>query len=185
MSHLEDGSEKVRVAVDAHKSGSAYGEVIELPEESKKFDSVYKKMLKSILKSLKDAIDDPVVSPRFKALKNRSGFGVLYVDSVESIRRRESQFSLGDSIDHIDRLPGEEGRHVGHRRFHEPRAGFGRRPRDVRRDHTISCLQEGILGSNRLDRDHVDGRAGQPALVEAAAARSASTTSGPRAVLIR
>jgi len=96
MAQLDRGEEEVRVSLDVGTWARAYGEVFELDADSREFESAYKRMLRSFLKSLKDGIEDKAVLPRFKALKKRPSFGVYYVDSAESIRRENLNFLWGN-----------------------------------------------------------------------------------------
>jgi hypothetical protein len=95
MARLDDGSAKVRIILHANAWENAYAALPEL-EESRKFDAAYRKVLKSIAKTLKQATESTALSPRFRALKTRSSFGIYYVDAVETIRRESLQFLWGN-----------------------------------------------------------------------------------------
>ena len=89
------------------------------------------------------------------------------------------------SIHHVDRLAGEKRRHIGDGRLHQSSPRFGGRPGDVRGDHAVLGLEQGDCpsGSARPRQRRPPRRRAVPR--SSAWARSASTISGPRAVLIR
>jgi hypothetical protein len=95
MAQLDDGSKKVRIAFRSHKWASAYDAIAE-PEDSRKFDAAYKKVLKSIATTVKNAMDDPAVAPRFASLKKRKDFAAYYVDQGETVHRANLVYLWGN-----------------------------------------------------------------------------------------
>ncbi len=95
MAKLDDSSAHVRIMLHSVGWANAY-DAIAAPGESKKFNAAYKHLLKSIVKTFKDAVETSPLSPRFLALKKRPSFGIYYVDAVESIRREVLQFLWGN-----------------------------------------------------------------------------------------
>jgi hypothetical protein len=95
MTNLDDYSARVRVTLHSDTWASAY-EAITNPAESKKFEASYNRLLKSIVKTLKEGVEDPELAPRFLALKKRSGFAIYYVDAVEAINRDVLEFLWGN-----------------------------------------------------------------------------------------
>jgi hypothetical protein len=95
MARLDDGSAKIRVIAHSTTWENAYSDITE-PEESRKFNTAYNKVLKAIVKTLKEAVESSAVSARFKALKKNPSFGIYYVDAVETVRREGLQFLWGN-----------------------------------------------------------------------------------------
>jgi hypothetical protein len=95
IANLDDNAARVRVTLHSATWANAYDAIAD-PEESKKFEAAYKRLLKSIVKALKEAIEKSDVSPRFAALKKRSGFAIYYVDGVETINREVLEFLWGN-----------------------------------------------------------------------------------------
>jgi hypothetical protein len=95
LANLDDNSARVRVTLHSATWANAYDAIAD-PEESKKFEAAYKRLLKSIVKALKEAVEKSDVSPRFAALKKRSGFAIYYVDGVETINREVLEFLWGN-----------------------------------------------------------------------------------------
>jgi hypothetical protein len=95
LANLDDNYARFRVSLHSATWANAY-DAISNPEESKKFEAAYKRLLKSIVKTLKEAVEKSDLSPRFAALKKRSGFAIYYVDGVETINREVLEFLWGN-----------------------------------------------------------------------------------------
>jgi hypothetical protein len=95
MSDLNDGTKKVRVSFESHNWANAYG-AITAPADSPKFEAAYNKVLKSIATTMKNALSNPAVAPRFAALKKRKDFAVYYVDQGETIHRANLVYLWGN-----------------------------------------------------------------------------------------
>jgi hypothetical protein len=109
MARLDDGSAKVRIVLHSIAWENAYAAITE-PEESRKFDTAYNKVLKSIVKTFKDAVENSAVSTRFNTLKKRSSFGIYYVDGVETVRREGLHLLWGNKAP--DGLPAGSAKEV-------------------------------------------------------------------------
>jgi hypothetical protein len=61
-----------------------------------KFDRKYQALLKKMAKSLKDAMTDPSLAPRFAALKKRNHFAIYYVDQGETVHTANLIYLWGE-----------------------------------------------------------------------------------------
>jgi hypothetical protein len=95
MAQLDDGSKKVRIGFRSQNWAGAY-DAITAPGDSTRFDAAYKKVLKSIASTVKNAINDPALASRFAALKKRKDFAVYYVDGGETVHRANLVYLWGN-----------------------------------------------------------------------------------------
>jgi hypothetical protein len=66
------------------------------PEAETTFERKYKVLLKKMVKSVKDAIADPTLAPKFAALKKRDRFAVYYVDQGETVHTANLVYLWGE-----------------------------------------------------------------------------------------
>jgi hypothetical protein len=107
----DNGMDDLSVAIDIKDWAFEYGDISDESYEgvdpddpeaspSPKAEAIFERkcnaLLKKMAKSLKDAIADPTLAPRFAALKKRKDFAVYYVDQGESLHTANLVYLWGE-----------------------------------------------------------------------------------------